>query len=87
MSREDGPDELQLPTTVIVILTYATFTIPVVLLYPFEHTKTNRLIPFRVKIDVNCENHKKHTMHCVGRMEFRYVKSAGTFSNHWVLEG
>jgi hypothetical protein len=43
--------------------------------------KTNRLMLFREKITLYCENHTKKHKYTVGRPQFQYVKVGGTYSN------
>jgi hypothetical protein len=43
---------------------------------------------FREIIAVYCENHMEHNNTLCGQnFEFKYVKSCGTYSNHWALNG
>jgi hypothetical protein len=42
----------------------------------------------RETIAVYCENYMKHTNTlCEQNAEFQYVKTGGTYSNHWALKG
>jgi hypothetical protein len=39
-------------------------------------------------VAVNCENNTEHTDALCGQnAKFWYVKSGGTYSNHWALRG
>jgi hypothetical protein len=43
---------------------------------------------FREELAVYCENHMEHNNTLCGQnVEFYYVKSCGTYSNHWALKG
>jgi hypothetical protein len=49
----------------------------------------NRLLLFRERVAVYCENHTEHiNTQCGQNAEFWYIKySGGTYSDHWALEG
>jgi hypothetical protein len=50
-------------------------------------TKPNRLMLFRERVAVYCENHTKHINTLYGHnAEFWCVKAGGTYSNHRALE-
>jgi hypothetical protein len=50
-----------------------------------RYTVQPRLTLFKEIIGVYCEIHAKHTNTLCGQnAEFWYVKSGGTYSNHWV---
>jgi hypothetical protein len=51
--------------------------------YYVSATKTNRLMLFRERVAVYCENHTLYGQNA----EFKFVKAGGTYSNHWALEG
>jgi hypothetical protein len=43
---------------------------------------------FREELAVYCENHTEHNNTLCGEnVEFQYVKSCGTYSDHWALKG
>jgi hypothetical protein len=49
-------------------------------------TKPSRLMLFRETVAVYCENHTEHTHTLCGQNAgFWYVKTCGTYSNHWYL--
>jgi hypothetical protein len=50
-------------------------------------TKTHRLMLFREKIAVNCENHKKHTNTvCRQNAQLQYIKACGIYHDLWALK-
>jgi hypothetical protein len=56
--------------------------------YYVSATETNRLMLFKERVAVYCENHTEHiNIFCGKNAEFYYVKAGGTYSNHWSLIG